>query len=433
MITTGILLAGSLLLIAAGETGESAAGSEFAPLILGLALLVVGAKLGGFLAERLGQPSVLGELLFGIALANLSPLVGGGSGIEFVRSNETLRFLAEVGVLILLFDVGLETDLRAFQKVGLSAVLVALIGVTVPFFLGWSIAIWLLPDSPGFSHVFIGATLTATSVGITVRVLKDLGVIGRPEGQTIIGSAILDDVLGLIILAVVVGSITGGGPEGESISIVSILSIVLKAAAFLGVTVLAGHYLSPRIVGILGHEHGTFLIIGVALCFTFAYIAEVIGLADIIGAFAAGVFLDPYGVGIRTKTAAVTLRELLTPLSDVFVPLFFVLMGLQVDLASLADPSALVLGILLIIGAIIGKLACGLGVVGRGINRLAVGVGMIPRGEVGLIFAGIGARVIIDNQPILSQNVYSAVVMMVLITTLVTPLGLRWVFRRKAH
>ncbi|HSE87190.1 MAG TPA: cation:proton antiporter [Candidatus Binatia bacterium] len=428
MIWTSVFL----LLVAAGQTGESTAGSEFAPILFGLAVLVVGAKLGGLWAERWGQPSVLGELLFGIALANLSPLVGGG-GIEFVRSNETLRFLAEVGVLILLFDVGLESDLRAFAKVGVSAVLVAMIGVAVPFVLGWSTAKWLLPDSPAISHVFIGATLTATSVGITVRVLKDLGVTGRPEGQTIIGAAILDDVLGLIILAAVVGGATVAHPSGGNASALSIAAIVLKAAGFLGVAVLLGHFLSSKIVGLVSHEHGTFLIIGVAVCFTFAYIAEMIGLADIIGAFAAGVFLDPYGVGVRTKTAEITLRELLTPLSDVFVPLFFVLMGLQVDLVSLADPSALTLGVLLIVGAVIGKLVCGLGVVGRGINRLAVGLGMIPRGEVGLIFAGIGARVLIEGQPILTQNVYSAVVMMVLITTLVTPLGLRWVFRKQSR
>lgn len=185
MLAAGKLTAGWLLLVAAGPASESTGGSEFVPILFGLALLVLGAKLGGCLAERWGQPSVLGELLFGIVLANLSPLLGGGSGIEFVRSDPTLRFLAEVGVLILLFDVGLETDLRAFINVGLSAVLVAVIGVAVPFALGWAAAVWLLPESPALVHVFIGATLTATSVGITVRVLKDLGVTGRPEGQTI--------------------------------------------------------------------------------------------------------------------------------------------------------------------------------------------------------------------------------------------------------
>lgn len=421
----GIVCAGLLGLVAAGVSSESHAGSESAPLLFGLGILVLGAKLGGLIAERFGQPSVLGELLFGIVLANLSPLVSGGAGIDFVRSNETLRFLAEVGVLILLFDVGLESDLRAFAKVGLSAVLVAIIGVVAPFILGWAAAKWILPESPALVHVFVGATLTATSVGITVRVLKDLGVTGRPEGQTIIGAAVLDDVLGLIVLAVVVGSATGGG-----MSVLSIGAIVLKAIGFLGLTILLGHFLSEKIVGLVTRAggHGMLLIVGIALCFMAAYIAEMIGLADIIGAFAAGVFLDPYGVGIRAKAADITLRELLSPLSDVFVPLFFVLMGLQVDLVSLTEPSALGLGALLIIGGIAGKLLCGVGVVGRGLNRLAVGIGMIPRGEVGLIFAGIGASLVIEGQPILSQNVYSAIVMMVLITTLITPVGLRWIF-----
>ena len=417
-------------LASTGAISEVGAPSEFAPLLFGLAILVLGAKLGGLVAERLGQPSVLGELLFGIFLANLSPLVSGGIGIEFVRSNETLKFLAEVGVLILLFDVGLESDLRAFARVGLSAALVAVIGVVAPFILGWAAARWMLPESPTLAHVFIGATLTATSVGITVRVLKDVGVTGRPEGQTIIGAAIIDDVLGLIVLAVVVGSVVGEGASGGGISGLGIAAIVLKAVGFLGITVLLGHFLSAKIVGVVAgkDEHGMLLILGITLCFMGAYIAEVIGLADIIGAFAAGVFLDPYGVGIRTKTARVTLRELLTPLSDLFVPLFFVLMGLQVDLVSLADPSALGLGALLIVGAIAGKLICGFGVIGRGVNRLAVGIGMIPRGEVGLIFAGIGASLAIAGQPLLAQNVYSAIVMMVLITTLITPVGLRWAF-----
>ncbi|HWO40772.1 MAG TPA: cation:proton antiporter [Candidatus Eisenbacteria bacterium] len=275
----------------------------------------------------------------------------------------------------------------------------------------------------------IPRALTATSVGITVRVLKDLGITQRPEGQTIIGAAILDDVLGLIVLAVVAGSATGAAST-DGCSIFAIAAIVLKAVGFLGGVVVLGHFVSAKIVRAVGHEHGMFLIVGVALCFTFAYLAELIGLADIIGAFAAGVFLDPYGVGIRTRTAEVTLRELLTPLTEVFVPLFFVLMGLQVDLRSLADPSALTLGGVLIVCAVIGKLACGLGVVGRGVRRLSVGIGMVPRGEVGLIFAGIGTRVMLDGQPILAQSVYSAVVLMVLLTTLITPIGLRWVFRK---
>jgi Kef-type K+ transport system membrane component KefB len=172
------------------------------------------------------------------------------------------------------------------------------------------------------------------------------------------------------------------------------------------------------------------LIIGVALCFTFAYIAELVGLADIIGAFAAGVFLDPYGKGVYSKEEETTLRELLAPLSDVLVPLFFVLMGLQVNLTGFTEPSVLVLGLVLIASAILGKLACAAGVIRPGIRRWPVAIGMIPRGEVGLIFAGIGASLRLDGAPILSETVYSAIVVMVVVTTLVTPIGLRWAFQK---
>ena len=414
-----------------GHAAATGPATEFGPILLGLAILVLGAKLGGILVSRWGQPAVLGELLFGIALANLYPLFAGSAGIEFVRSNTILKFLAEVGVLLLLFDVGLEVDLRAFARVGPSAVLVALIGVVVPFFLGWGTAVWFLPDTPTLVHIFIGATLTATSVGITVRVLKDLGVTTSPEAQTILGAAILDDVLGLIVLAVVVGSITGTTDGGGGVSIATISVIVLKAVGFFAATFVAGHVLSHRIVSLAAKsgQHGMLFVIGIALCFTLSYVAELIGLANIIGAFAAGVLLDPYGAGIRTRAEEATLRELLVPLSELFVPLFFVLMGLQVDLSTLVEPSALALGITLIVSAIVGKLLCGLGVVGSGIRRLAVGIGMIPRGEVGLIFAGIGARVMLEGEPILNENVYSSVVLMALITTIITPVGLRRVFK----
>jgi Kef-type K+ transport system membrane component KefB len=154
-------------------------------------------------------------------------------------------------------------------------------------------------------------------------------------------------------------------------------------------------------------------------------------LAGIIGAFAAGLMLDPYGKGVRVREEKATLSELLHPLSSLFVPLFFVLIGIQVHLGSLASPVVFGFGIVLTICALVGKLACALGVVGRGVNRLAVAIGMIPRGEVGLIFAGIGTSLTIGGEPVLSQGVFSAVVMMVLVTTLVAPFGLRWAFERR--
>lgn len=424
------LIATAFLLIT--PTSAWAASQEshhtFGPIFLALALLVLAAKMAGLVAQRWGQPSVLAELLVGIGLANLIPLLMGGDGIAFVKSNPTLRVLAELGVLILLFDVGLESDLRALVRVGISSTLVALIGVLIPFGLGLGAAFWFLPTASYLTHVFIGATLTATSVGITARVLKDLGATGTREGQIILGAAILDDILGLMVLAVVTGIVTAAGDGGSGLSILAIAAIIVKAVLFLGATIVLGHLFSGRIVRLAARtgEPGMILIFGLVLCFTLAFLAESIGLADIIGAFAAGLLLDPYGEGIRTKEEEATLAELLHPLSSFFVPLFFVLMGIQVYLPSLADTAVLGFGIALILVAIVGKLACALGVVQPGVNRLAVGIGMLPRGEVGLIFAGIGTSLTLQGKPILSQDLFSAVVLMVLITTLIAPIGLRW-------
>jgi Kef-type K+ transport system membrane component KefB len=400
------------------------------PVLFALAVLVVAAKAGGLLAERWGQPSVLGELLMGIGLGNLLPPLFGEQGIAFVRSDPTLLVLAEVGVLILLFDVGLESDLRAFARVGLSALLVAVIGIVMPFALGWGAAAWLLPDSASLVHVFVGATLTATSVGITARVLKDLGATQSPEGQTIIGAAILDDMLGLMVLAVVGGMVTAAAAGGPGLSGLAIGAIVIKAVLFLGITVGLGHFLSGPIVRLAGRtgQPGILLVFGLALCFVLAFVAELAGLAGIVGAFAAGLLLDPYGEGVRAKAEEATLSELLHPLSSLFVPLFFVLIGIQVDLGSLADRTVFGFGVVLVLCALAGKVACGLGVVRQGMNRLAVAFGMVPRGEVGLIFAGIGTSLTLQGAPLLSQGIFSAIVLMVLVTTLVAPVGLRWAF-----
>ena len=419
----GLLVVASPVAAWAASAGPSRAGT----VLFGLALLVVGAKCGGLLAERWGQPAVLGELLVGIGAGNLVPRLVGAHGIDFVREDPTLHVLAEIGVLILLFDVGLEADLRALVRVGPSAALVALIGVVVPFALGWPTARWLLPEAPGLAHLFVGATLTATSVGITARVLKDLGSLQSREGQVILGAAILDDVLGLVVLAVMSGLVTAAAAGGSGVSTMLFVGIVLKAVAFLGVTVGLGHYLSGPIARLAARtgQRGTLLVFGLAICFVLAFVAERIGLAGIIGAFAAGLLLDPYGEGVRAEDGDATLSELLNPLSSLFVPLFFVLMGMQVDAASFLAPDSVVFGGMLVLVAVAGKLACALGVVGGGINRLAVGIGMVPRGEVGLIFAGIGAALTLDGRPLLSPTAFSALVLMVVVTTLLAPIGLR--------
>jgi len=412
--------------------GTGGANHRFGPILFGLAVLVIAAKAGGLLVQRWGQPSVLGELLVGIALGNLLPLAFGGRGIAFVRNEPTLLVLAEIGVLILLFDVGLEADLRALFKVGWSSLLVALVGILVPILLGWAAAAWLLPESPRLAHVFIGATLSATSVGITARVLKDLGKTQTREGQIILGAAVIDDVLGLVVLAIITGAVATAAAGGPGLSTVAVGGILARAVLFLGITVGLGHLLSRPIIRLAARtgQHGILLVFGLALCFTLAFVAELIGLAGIIGAFAAGLMLDPYGEGVRAREEEATLSELMHPLSSLFVPLFFVLIGIQVHLASMAHARILILGSVLILCALAGKLACALGVRERGVNRLAVAIGMVPRGEVGLVFAGIGTALTLQGQPILSQGAFSAIVLMVLVTTLLAPVGLRWAFRR---
>ncbi len=405
---------------------------QVGPVLFALAVLWVAAKFGGLLVARWGQPAVLGELLVGVGLGNLLPPLLGGGGVAFVRNEPTLLILAEIGVLILLFDLGLEADLRALVRVGRSSLLVALIGIVAPLLLGWAASAWLMADSPRLVHIFVGATLSATSVGITARVLKDLGVTQSREGQIILGAAVLDDILGLVVLAVISGAVasqTAGGPE---LSVLSVGGIVGRAFLFLGLTIGLGRLLSRPIVRLAAWtgQPGMLLVLGLALCFTLAFAAELVGLAGIVGAFAAGLMLDPYGEGIRTHEEEATLAGLLHPLSNMFAPLFFVLMGIKVNLGSLASPLILALGTVLVVCGVAGKLACALGVMEREVNRLAVAIGMIPRGEVGLIFAGIGASLTLQGRPVVAEGVFSAIVLMVLVTTLLAPIGLRWAFRR---
>jgi Kef-type K+ transport system membrane component KefB len=424
---------GVALVASPGWAAAGGEGGRVGPTLFAIALLVTSAKIGGLLVERWGQPAVLGELLVGIGLGNLVALVVCHHGADLFRADPTLHFLAEVGVLLLLFEVGLESDLRALIRVGPSALLVAVFGVVAPVALGWGVTAWLLPESPLLVHLFIGATLAATSVGITARVLRDLGAVQSGEGQTILGAAVIDDVLGLVVLAVIAGAISAAAGQSHPLSAGGIALIVLWAVLFLAASAAIGHVLSGplvRLLARLGHPE-LLLVVGVSLCFTLAFVAEAIGLAAIVGAFAAGFVIDPYGEGVRTRAETATLGELLHPISAVFVPLFFVLMGVRVDLASLAAPSSLWLGGALVVAAIAGKFACALGVVDRGVDRLTVAVGMIPRGEVGLIFAGIGTTLMLDGRPVLSEAVFAAVVVMVLVTTLVAPPGLRWCLRRQ--
>jgi Kef-type K+ transport system membrane component KefB len=390
-------------------------------LLVALIALLVAAKLGGALAERLGQPAVLGELLAGIALGAL-PLVG-FHGLEYVKHDRTVVMLAEIGVILLLFEVGLSTRLAELLRVGVSAFLVASIGVVVPMVLGGLAGRWLLPDAHPYVAVFLGATLCATSVGITARVLQDLGRVSTPEGQIILGAAVIDDVMGLLVLAVIAGLVGGGAGTGTG---AQIAIVTAKALGFLVGALALGRLLAPRLFRLAARLRGKGVVFTSALltCFVLAWMADLAGLAPIVGAFAAGLVLEgvPFGELLPDGDA---IEHLLLPLSAVLVPIFFVHMGLMVDLRELAGGSV-PLALALVVAAILGKQACALAVVTRGVDRLAVGLGMIPRGEVGLIFAGMGLDLRIDGKPVLSGGEFAAVVAMILVTTVVTPPLLRW-------
>jgi len=388
-------------------------------ILLALIALLVAAKLGGALAERLGQPAVLGELLAGIAMGAL-PLAGIHQ-LEFVAHDRTVEALAQLGVILLLFEVGLSTRLADLLDVGVSAFLVATVGVIVPGVLGWLAGRWLLPGSHPFVAVFLGATLCATSVGITARVLKDMNRVGTAEGQIILGAAVIDDVMGLLVLAVIVGMVGGGQSTGVQIGLVT-----AKAVGFLVGALVLGRWLAPRLFRVASRLRGRGVVLTAALvtCFVLAWTAELAGLAPIVGAFAAGLVLE--GVSFsELLPEGESIENLLLPLSAVLVPIFFVRMGLLVNVGALAGGSIALAGALTV-AAIVGKQACGIAVVTRGADRLAVGLGMIPRGEVGLIFAGIGAGLKIQGKPLLGPGEFAAVVAMVLLTTVLTPPLLRW-------
>jgi Kef-type K+ transport system membrane component KefB len=384
--------------------------------------MLLAAKVGGELFERVHQPAVLGELVFGVILGNLT-LVGIHT-FEGIRTMPDIHTAAEIGVILLLFEVGLESNLLGLLAVGLSATLVALLGVIAPVILGYFVSMWFLPEAQWYVHLFVGATLAATSVGITARVLKDLRKMETKEAQIILGAAVVDDVLGLIILAVVsgiVGSIDRGA--AAEVSLMPVLWIIGKAVAFLLGAILIGHLLAGKVIqfGARARVAGLPVVLSLIYCFLLAGLAEAIGLAAIVGAFAAGLVLDETSYRAYPQMKTRHIEELVAPISSIFVPVFFVLMGMRVDLSSFGSLSVLEFAAGLSLAAILGKQICSLGILEKGLNRLAIGVGMIPRGEVGLIFAAMGARQTVAGVPVFSSETYSAMVVMVMVTTLATP------------
>lgn len=451
-----LAVASGPLLVSAGENSgvemveETSHGAGVALTFLWIAVILILAKFSG-LVEKFGQPSVLGELVMGVILGNLVLL--GISVFESVKHDEVILFLAELGVVVLLFQVGLESNIQKMRRVGMKAFLVAIVGVVVPFVLGtYLVGPWLLPGLSSNAYLFLGAALTATSVGITARVFKDLGKLQLPEAQIVLGAAVIDDVMGLIILAVVSAIATVG-----AVSLGVIGWITAKAVLFLVGAIFLGQLLAPRIGFLFSKIHtgvGMKFTLAISFGLIFAFLAQKIGLAPIVGAFAAGLILDPVHfkyfkdpkVVLDVKEVVQThgdaefrekmiravephaerhIEELIEPLAHFLVPIFFIVTGMSVDLTTLFDGKILMTALGITLVAFLGKIVAGS--VSGGVNRWLVGWGMVPRGEVGLIFASIGLSL-----GVISNAVFSVIVIMVILTTLLTPPVLTYILRREA-
>jgi Kef-type K+ transport system membrane component KefB len=416
-----------------------------AGVLLSLVVIYFASKLGGEICSRINLPPVLGELVGGVVIGvsafRLLVFPEGGSSAEdsliisflqntaglspeaapsvFAAQSEVISLLSELGVIILLFEIGLESDLKELIRVGPLAAIVAVVGVIAPFVSGTLGLIYIF-HTPAIPAIFAGAALTATSIGITAKVLAELGQLSSEEGQIIIGAAVLDDILGIVVLAVVASLVKTG-----EIQVSNIIYLVISAGVFLLGSIFLGRLISPFFVGLVNEmkTRGQVLITGLIFAFALSYVGTAIHLEAILGAFAAGLILA------ETEKQK-ELEEQIIPLADFFVPLFFVCVGAKTDISVLnpATPTnreGLIIATFLILVAILGKVITGFTVFGNpNLNKLAIGVGMIPRGEVGLVFAGVGSA-----SGALSEATEAAIIVMVISTTFIAPPLLRLVFK----
>jgi Kef-type K+ transport system membrane component KefB len=428
--------------------------SEYAPVVLtgvllSLVVIYIASKLGGELSRMMDFPPVLGELVGGVVVgaSALHLLVFPESGaiatdsvimniLQFIGNlspeavtsvfqsqSEAISILAELGVIVLLFEIGLESDLRELKKVGYQAAIVACVGVVVPFAAGTA-GLMFFFHTPAIPAIFAGAALTATSIGITSKVLSELGHLKSREGQIIVGAAVIDDVLGIIVLAVVASLAKTG-----EVDISNVIYLIVSATVFLIGSILLGKFFNKSFVTIADklQTRGKLVIPAFIFAFFMAFIGNAIHLEAILGAFAAGLVLDETD---KRKE----LDQQVIPIADILVPIFFVTVGARVDIGVLnpivpENQQGLIIAIFLVVVAIIGKVVTGWSVFGQpGINRWAIGVGMIPRGEVGLVFLGIGAASGAIDKPL-----QAAIIIMVILTTFLAPPFLRLAFKQSVE
>lgn len=431
------------------QSSEASHAQHFGIVFAMFALVLIAGKLGNFV-ERFGQPAVIGELFAGIVLSGLGYF--GWSFIDETLGNQVIAYVASFGALLLLFSIGLESKISEMKKVGFNALIVAAIGVVIPFVLGtYLLAPALFPDASSNAKIFVGAAMVATSVGITAAVFRALGIIKTRAAQTVLGAAVIDDVLGLIVLAVVSALATGGEVTPASVGI-----IAAKSFGFLAAALLIGAYLAKGLSRVLSKVNtgiGMKLTLAVGFALLFGYLAELFGLEPIIGAFAAGLlleevhfrsFADPEIVddlkslefsneqdktavfGLIRKHSDSHVEDLIGGIGLIFIPVFFVYTGMQIDFASLLQPRLYVIALLISIFAILGKVLAGVAAKGSAREKLLVGVSMVPRGEVGLIFAATGKAL-----GVLSDELFSVIVLVVIITTFVAPPLIKYVASSK--
>ncbi|TAL61774.1 MAG: cation:proton antiporter [Legionella sp.] len=430
--------------------------------ILGVTTIFFFAIIGRYIAKRLNQPGVLGELLMGVILGNLCYLSGsqliiilregsvifdvmkevlnglplpqavssvitnplyaqeftqalsGPNGTEYLKIAYIVDIFSRYGVIFLLFMVGLESSVTELKKTGKESILVALLGVIAPMVLGFTVAYLLLPEATYQANLFVAATLSATSIGITARVLSELKILRTREARTILGAAMLDDILGLIILAVVSSMVMNGVVDG-----MMVLRIILYTLLFFIATLSLGPFILKKAVHFFRFLEPTEAKLFIAFLFimALAWLASAIQLATIIGAFAAGVILHDnyFKNGDNYAEESPSIRHLVSPLESILAPMFFVVIGIQVKLETFYHWNVLILANALIAAAIIGKLVSGWGANAKD-DRVLIGIGMLPRGEVGLVFASIGRTL-----GVISDDLFSAIVLMVMITTFIAP------------
>lgn len=389
-------------------------------ILLELAGILIGARFCAEIAVRFGAPRVIGELCAGVAL--------GPSLLGWIEPNDVIRLLAEIGIILLLFEVGFETDVGRLVRTGRQSARLALVGFIAPFLLGFALCRYVF-DLGLLISLFAGGTLTATSIGVTVRILDDIGRGTSNEGQIVLGAAVIDDVLGVVLLAVLYEfSLTG------AVSVVNAGQVLAFVGGFFVLAPMIAKLLSIGIYRMhsLSNSTGVIPTALVSLVLSFAALAHIFGAPELLGGFAAGIALSrrfflPLGISLRVGPEFDRdVRDQMRPIIQLFTPVFFVMVGLSLDLSAVDWSSSFIwlFSLSLLAVAILGKIVGGLVVRENPFARVAIGMAMVPRGEVGLIFAELGR-----TSNVFDAEIYAGIVLVVAYTTLLSPFWIKLYYR----